>query len=69
MILGKKQIKKIIYFQIIMVMCMNVFVTMFNVPGTIMYILDITNAIAIMYIIYMKKTQKILKSINAMNLL
>ena len=69
MVLGKKQIKKIIYFQIIMVMCMNAFITMFNVPGTIMYILDITNAIAIIYIIYIKKTQKILKSINAMNLL
>ena len=42
MVLGKKQIKKIIYFQIVMVMCMNAFITMFNVPGTIMYILDIT---------------------------
>lgn len=37
--------------------------------GYKVYILDITNAIAIIYIIYIKKTQKILKSINAMNLL
>lgn len=69
MVLGRKQIKRIIYFQLIMVMCMNVLITMFNVPGTIMYILDVTNIISIIYIIYAKKMQRILKSLNALGLL
>lgn len=48
---------------------MNVLITMFNVPSTIMYLLDITNVISMIYIVYAKKTQKILQSLKASSLL
>lgn len=65
LVLNRNTMKKLIYFQLIYVLCVNSVISMFGVPSSAMYLTDVVNLILLFYICYSRKIQRNIKLAKA----